>query len=163
LTRTTQSVEYQREDHGGKENHMPRKYEVFDRRTAAPVEPHPVVTLQKRATWGFNRAAFLALGEPRAIQMAYSPEGAVGFMLASPDDPRSYPVRRQSAGSNFQISGKAFCQHFGIPLPGYAKRFSAELEDDILWVDIKRHLENPEDDAAGTHNNRQADEDADGA
>ena len=141
---------------------MPREYEVFDRRNAAPVEPGPVVTLQKRANWGFNRAAFLALGEPRAIQMAYSPEGAVGFMLASPDDPRSYPVRRQSAGSNFQISGKAFCQHFGIPLPGYAKRFSAELEDDILWVDIKRHLENPEDDAESTHNG-QADEDSDGA
>jgi hypothetical protein len=141
---------------------MPREYEVFDRRNAAPVEPRPVVTLQKRANWGFNRAAFLALGEPRAIQMAYSPEGAVGFMLASPDDPRSYPVRRQSAGSNFQISGKAFCQHFGIPLPGYAKRFSAELEDDILWVDIKRHLENPEDDAESTHNG-QADEDSDGA
>lgn len=141
---------------------MPREYEVFDRRNAAPVEPRPVVTLQKRANWGFNRAAFLALGEPRAIQMAYSPEGAVGFMLASPDDPRSYPVRRQSAGSNFQISGKAFCQHFGIPLPGYAKRFSAELEDDILWVDIKRHLENPEDDAESTHHG-QADEDSDGA
>ena len=141
---------------------MPREYEVFDRRNAAPVEPGPVVTLQKRANWGFNRAAFLALGEPRAIQMAYSPEGAVGFMLASPDDPRSYPVRRQSAGSNFQISGKAFCQHFGIPLPGYAKRFSAELEDDILWVDIKRHLENPEDDAESTHHG-QADEDSDGA
>jgi hypothetical protein len=162
LARTTQSVEYQRETHGGKENHMPREYEVFDRRNAAPVEPRPVVTLQKRANWGFNRAAFLALGEPRAIQMAYSPEGAVGFMLASPDDPRSYPVRRQSAGSNFQISGKAFCQHFGIPLPGYAKRFSAELEDDILWVDIKRHLENPEDDAESTHHG-QADEDSDGA
>ena len=141
---------------------MPRKYEVFDRRTAAPVEPHPVVTLQKRATWGFNRAAFLALGEPRAIQMAYSPEGAVGFMLASPDDPRSYPVRRQSAGSNFQISGKAFCQHYGIPAPTYAKRFSAELEDDILWADIRRHLEHPEDDAEGTHNG-QADQDSDDA
>lgn len=118
------------------------EWETFDRRTAPVGNDQPIVSIQKRGTFGFNRAAYDALCCPPALTLMYSPKArAIGFKPAEPSDPRAYPVRRQSAGSNFQTAGKAFLAYHGLPIPDYSHRYIAEVVDGILVVDLNQEGE----------------------
>jgi hypothetical protein len=111
---------------------------IYDRRTA-PVKDQPVVSLQKRGTFGMNRASYEALSRPPAVTLLYNPQTqAIGFKPAEAGDPRAYPVREQSKGSSWQTAGKAFLQHHGIPIPDHSSRYMAQLVDGVLVVDLKQ-------------------------
>ena len=116
---------------------MDDAWEMFDRRTARAIKGQPVVSIQKRGTFGFNRAAWEALGEPAAISLMYNrPANAIGFKPAPEEDPRSYPIRVQARGSSYQVAGKAFLQAYGLHVPDHSRRYQADMQGDILVVDL---------------------------
>jgi hypothetical protein len=111
---------------------------IYDRRTA-PVKDQPVVSLQKRGTFGMNRASYEALSHPLAVTLMYNPRTqTIGFKPAEASDPRAYPVREQSQGSSWQTAGKAFLQHHGIPIPEHSRRYMAQLIDGMLVVNLEQ-------------------------
>ena len=116
---------------------MDDAWETFDRRIARAIEGQPVVSIQKRGTFGFNRAAWEALGKPDAVSLMYNRQAhAIGFRAAPEDDPRSYPVRMQARGSSYQTAGKAFLQAYGLHVPEHSRRYKADMRKGILVVDL---------------------------
>lgn len=111
-------------------------FEVFNRR-AAPVTTQPLVTIQKRGTMSFNRAAFEALGEPEAVELLFDrQERIVGFRPVGGDVPHAYRPRKQGRTYNYLVAGQAFTQHYGIETDT-ARRYPAAMLDGVLIVDLK--------------------------
>lgn len=119
-------------------------FEVFNRR-AAPVTAQPLVTIQKRGTMSFNRAAFEALGGPEAVELLFDrQERVVGFRPVGADVPHAYRPRKQGHTYNYLVAGQAFTQHYGIETDT-ARRYPAAMLDGVLVVDLKQ----PGTDATG--------------
>jgi hypothetical protein len=118
-------------------------FEVFTRR-ATPAAKGPTVTVQRQGNISLNYAAFEAMGEPDMVELLYDREDDVmGLRTAQDNSPHAYRLRKQSSGSGFVISGRAFTQHYDIKTDA-ARRFRAELNDDgILTVDLKAWSEEP--------------------
>ena len=113
------------------------KFEVYDRKLKRS-DPHPLVTLQASGAFSMNERAFELLGHPDQIELLFNAEGEqVGFHAASEDSPYGYPIREQPNSKNFQTAGRGFCRHHGIQT-GQARRFAAELHDDVLVIGLER-------------------------
>jgi hypothetical protein len=113
--------------------------EVFDRR-AKPIVRQPIISIQKRGTFGLNKAAFEALGHPKAVMLVHAinnGQHVIGFRPTNRNSPRAYPVRAQARNSSFQVAGKAFCDHFGIPF-GENKKFPATMVEGDLVVHLNQ-------------------------
>jgi hypothetical protein len=113
-------------------------FELYDRRKAKPIVRQPIVTLQKRGNFGLNKAAYEALGRPRAILLSHATKDGqhiVGFRSTNMNSPRAYPVRAQTQGGSYQVAGKAFCDHFGVPYDE-SRRFSGQMIEDDLVVHL---------------------------
>jgi hypothetical protein len=110
-------------------------FEVFDKRTVlAPAEP--LVTIQKRGFISLNHAAFRALGEPKAVELLYDQaKKVVGLRTAGPGIPTAYPVRPNTKGTSYIVSGMAFTKHYGIDTT-VARRWPAQMKSSVLCVDI---------------------------
>lgn len=112
-------------------------FETF-KRQRAPVSGDPTVTIQKRGTISLNTAAFIALGQPEAVELLYDRDKNLMALNKVPTDtPHAYPLRglgkRQST---HMVSGKAFMKYYGIEI-GIARRYVAQLEPDgLLVVDL---------------------------
>jgi len=112
-------------------------FEVFNRR-ASPRSTEPLVTIQKRGTMSFNRAAFEAIGEPEAVELLFDrDERVVGFRPVGADVPHAYRPRKQGNAYNYIIAGQAFTQYYGIDT-GTARRYPAAMFDGVLAVDLKQ-------------------------
>ena len=111
-------------------------FEEFDRRAAPPA--HPSVTIQKRGTFGLNRAAHESLGSPTHVKLLFDPERRViGIIAASAEDPNAYRLQKQQRARNYLLSGRAFANRYGIPL-GQARRYRGEMHGDVLTVDLQQ-------------------------
>ena len=111
-------------------------WEEFSRKSA-PIGAKPYVTLQRRGAISINRAAYEVLGKPVAVKLLYDrSDHMVGLRPTEPGVEGSYPVRTQ-ASSNWLIAGTAFTAHYGIDT-SVARRYEAEMIDDVLAVDLKR-------------------------
>src|SRR3954466_7596810 len=109
-------------------------FEVFKGQRV--VRNAPAVTLQRTGLVSLNRAAFEALGEPEAVELLFDRDHwVIGMRPTCLDCAYAHPVRKQSTGSGFVISGRGFTQHYGIPIER-ATRYPAELKDGILTVDL---------------------------
>lgn len=105
---------------------------MFDAQ-AAPRVKQPLVSLQRKGVFTLNRAAFVALGEPEAVQLLFDPgERVVGFRAADPGEANSYAVRVTEPSGSYAVSGVAFVKHYEIPLD-VARRWPARLEDGVLF------------------------------
>lgn len=114
-------------------------WKVYDRKSK-PRVVQPLVTLQAAGTFSVNEASYEELGRPSQVELLYDEdEQLVGLRPADEQSPHSYPIKPQPNGRTFQTGGKAFCNYFGIPI-GQARRFSAQMEDGVLTIDLK---ENP--------------------
>jgi hypothetical protein len=113
-------------------------FEVF-RKRMVPLVKTPYVTIQKRGTMSFNKAAHAALGAPKAVELLFDPdERIVGVRGVDPSEPHAYAVRDQAhRETTFVISGTAFTGYYGIPTE-ISRRWSAYMDDGVLCIDLKQ-------------------------
>ncbi len=116
-------------------------FERFDKRSV-PIAENPFVTIQMRGPLSLNYSAYRTLGEPEAVELLYDRESeTVGLRPVSPKESYAFPVRPQGRKdkrpSNYVIAGQAFTKHYGIDT-SVAKRYPAEMQGDVLAVDLKR-------------------------
>lgn len=112
-------------------------FEKF-RRSKATSAPVPMVSVHLRGIFALNDLAYEALDEPDAIELFYDKQeriiGMKGALRSSPD---AYVVRRGTAHS-FQVEGRTFLKFYGIPREATGRRYVAELDGDILTIDLKQ-------------------------
>jgi hypothetical protein len=124
---------------------MPRAEFQKWRRSTAISGGVPLVALHQRGLFSLNDAAFEKLDRPEAVELFYNPdEMIVAFKSAPKESPDSYIVRRHTK-SSFQVEGRAFMRFWGIPKEATGRRYRAELEDDILTVNLKQGDDHNED------------------
>ena len=114
-------------------------FEVFTRRMV-PLVKQPAVTIQKRGNISINRAAFVALGEPQAVELLYDPtERIVGFRGVPVDTEHAYPMRPQGQKEDgpYIVAGMAFTKYYAIDTT-ISRRWPAAMQDDILCIDLKQ-------------------------
>jgi hypothetical protein len=115
-----------------------RDFETFTRRMI-PLVKKPFVTIQRRGTMSFNKAAHVALGSPRAVELLYDKEHEVmGIRPVDPTVDHAYPMRAQANKDEgpYIVSGAAFTKYYGIKTE-VARRFNAEMEDGVLIIDLR--------------------------
>ncbi len=113
-------------------------FETFTKRMV-PLVKQAAVTIQKRGTMSVNRAAYVALGEPEAVELLYdATEQIVGFRSAKKDMEHAYPMRPQGAKTDgpYIVAGTAFTKYYGIDTT-VSRRWHARMEDNILCIDLK--------------------------
>lgn len=114
------------------------KFEVF-RKRMVPLVKNPYVTVMTRGTMSMNKAAFEALGSPKAIELLYDPEERIiGFHGVDPSEEHAYAIRSGGGkyDTNYIVSGTALVKYYGIPTP-VSRRYAAYLEGETLCVDLK--------------------------
>jgi hypothetical protein len=112
-------------------------FETFTRRMI-PLVKKPSVTIQKKGTMSFNKAAQVALGSPEAVELLYDKEAKIiGIRAVDPAVEHAYPMRPQGSKSDgpFIVSGSAFTKYYGIKTDE-ARRFTADVQDGVLCFDI---------------------------
>jgi hypothetical protein len=112
-------------------------FEAFSRRML-PLKADPHVTIQKRGTISLNRSAFVALGEPSAVELLYDRDRSiVGLRPVDAKADDAYQVRRSSpsASGPWVISAMAFTRFYDIDTT-QSLRWSAYLDNDVLCADI---------------------------
>jgi len=115
-----------------------REFETFTRRMI-PLVKKPFVTIQKRGTMSFNKAAHVALGSPEAVELLYDKANdVIGIRAVDPSVDHAYPMRPQGNKDDgpFILSGSAFTKYYGIKTDE-ARRFNAEMEDGVLVIDLR--------------------------
>lgn len=113
------------------------KFEVFTKRAKPMTDAS--VTIQKSGGLGFNHAAFIALGEPKAVELMFDQEQRiVGVRSVSPAEDHAYLVKSpaEKRDKGFILSGRAFTAFYDIRTDE-ARRRRAYMVDDILCVDLK--------------------------
>lgn len=110
-------------------------FEEFDQYHSRSVKTL-FVTIQRRGNFSLNRAAFKALGEPKAVKMLFNrSKRQIGFRPTTPDDFRSVPVRRQGHSNSYMIAGLTFCKEYDIDT-ATARRYKVEVQQGILIIDL---------------------------
>ena len=118
---------------------MPQ-FEKF-RRYKVTEAPNPMVAFHARGLFALNELAYDALKRPEAIELFYDRgEKVIGFKASTRESPDSYAVRHHTKHS-YQVEGRAFTKFYGIPEEAAGRRYSAEMIDDILAVDLTQQLE----------------------
>jgi hypothetical protein len=112
-------------------------FETFKRQRARPNES-PYVTIQRRGTFSFNRAAFSALGEPKAVELLFDrEEQLIGVRRVDPTVEHAYIVRPLNRGATWLISGTAFANYYEIDT-SVSRRWAAKpAADGFLVIDLK--------------------------
>lgn len=112
-------------------------FEDFSRHSR-PKLSKPLVTIQRKGTFTLNQAAFEALGKPEAIVLQMDPkENLMAFRVAEANDINAYRLRPANTGSTYLVSGKAFCDFYGIPMD-QTRGYGAEMMGKVLAVDLKQ-------------------------
>jgi hypothetical protein len=120
----------------GEEDVVP-DFEVFTRRMI-PLVKGPTVTLQKRGTMSFNKAAHVAMGSPEAVELLYDRTSQIiGIRPVAPEVDHAYPMRPQANKEDgpYIVSGSAFTKYYGIDTTE-ARRWSVVIEDGVLLIDL---------------------------
>lgn len=115
-----------------------REFETFTRRMI-PLVKKPFVTIQKRGTMSFNKAAHVALGSPEAVELLYDKANdVIGIRAIDPSVDHAYPMRPQANKEEgpYIVSGSAFTKYYGIKTEE-ARRYSADIEDGVLIIDLR--------------------------
>lgn len=113
------------------------KFEKF-RRSKATSASVPMVSVHLRGIFALNDLAYEALDKPDAIELFYDKdERVIGMKGAPRSSPDAYAVRRGTAHS-FQVEGRTFLKFYGIPQEATGRRYVAEIDDDILTIDLNQ-------------------------
>lgn len=121
--------------------------EEFDRRVVLPrcTRPTwPIISVRMRGTFGLNRAAYEALGKPRAVTLVHGvEERVVGFRPSDDDCPKAYVVRETKPnGGSYEVTGTKFFKFYGIT-NDQCRRYAAQMEDGNLLIYLDRDEKKP--------------------
>lgn len=120
------------------------RFEEFDRQAASPRSTRPTISIRTRGTLGINRAAYEALGRPRAVKLLWgAEERVVGFRPSHENSPKAYLVSetRPNSGS-CEVAGTKFFKFYNIPYDR-CRRYAAEMEDGDLVSYLDRDERKP--------------------
>ncbi len=110
-------------------------FEDFDRHSA-PVSLDPTFTLQKKGIISLNKAAFDAMGQPKAVKLLFDRAARIiGFRPVPVETANAYPVRKQGESPTYLIAGTAFCHYYGIETE-QTRRYPARAYDDVWGIDL---------------------------
>ncbi len=120
------------------------KFEEFDRQAASPHSKWPIVSIRTRGTFGINRAAYEALGRPKAVKLLWDAEDrAVGFRPSHENSPKAYTVSETKPNSgSCEVAGTKFFKHYNIPYDR-CRRYAAEMDDGDLVFYLDRDEKQP--------------------
>ena len=114
-------------------------YEVYQR-VRPPAISTPAVTVGKRGQLSLNRAAFEALGSPKAVELLYSRrERRIGIRAVDPEAAHAYrphTAPKDHGRGPWVISGAAFMTYFNIQQE-QTIRYTASVEGNILSISLK--------------------------
>lgn len=117
---------------------MARKFEIFTGRNKPASSKTMRVSLNKRGAISFNHAAFVALGEPKAVELLYDKEtNAIGMRASKEDVRHAYPVRAQGKSKSYIIGAVAFTQHYDVK-PENTITFDPLIEDGIMVLEFSK-------------------------
>jgi len=110
-------------------------FELFDKQ-AARSDGQATIAVQRKGIISLNRAAWGALGEPRAVQLLFDRElQRIGIRHVDVGSANSYPVRPSSNKASYLVSGAAFCKHYGIDTET-SRRLLAGLQANVLVANL---------------------------
>lgn len=112
-------------------------FEVF-RKGSARGGSELWVTVQKRGTVSLNRASYMALGAPAAVELLYDPQDQViGFRAVDVHAEHARFVRSSTGRQSgpYVITVIAFLRFYGIDID-VTRRWPASMRDDVLSIDL---------------------------
>jgi hypothetical protein len=115
------------------------EFETFTRRLI-PLVKKPSVTIQKRGILSFNKAAYVALGSPKAVELLFDKSRRIiGIRPVDPTVDHAYPMRSQASKDDgpFLVAGGLFTKYYEIPTDE-SRRWSVDIEDGVLLIDLRR-------------------------
>lgn len=114
-------------------------FEWFGQKGQPSKTARPRMGIQKKGTYSLNEAAYEGLGSPSHVKLGFDKaKQVIGIKTADPDEPGSYPVRKQPRSTNYVFSGIAFSNRHGIPI-GESRRYWAEARGPgMLTVDLEQ-------------------------
>lgn len=112
-------------------------WEVWDAKGAPRTySSDPAVGWHKSGRISLNKAAYEALGEPKAMLLLYDRKrGRVGLRSTDEGDPRRLKVNRFGNNSH-GVAGGLFRKVVGIPEEKLGRRYEARMEDGVLAFDL---------------------------
>lgn len=121
------------------------KFEEFTLRNTPASSKVMRVSLHKKGNFALNKAAYDALGEPKAVILLFDKDNkAVGLKAVDPDTVRhAYSVRGQNNSKSYLIGAIAFCQHYDIDAT-QSKVFEPELVDGVLVLELDKAMGIPQ-------------------
>lgn len=115
-------------------------FETFTKRMV-PLGKDPYVTIQKRGLMSFNKAAYVAMGEPSAVELLYNAtERVVAIRQVADNTPHAYKFRQLGSKANsstFIVAATAFANYYGIPVDVSVRRQAQIDSDGVLFIDLK--------------------------
>lgn len=117
-------------------------FEIFDK--SVLMHGHgPTVTILKGRVLSLNRAAYLALEEPRAVELLFDrKKRIIGLRAVPPSVSHACFVRQsgRSANGPYLVSAMAFLTHYEIDT-NESRRWPSWVENDILCVNLEDEAE----------------------
>ena len=111
-------------------------FELFTKRMV-PLTKAPYVTIQKRGIMSLNKSAWVALGEPEAVEFLYdADEKIIGLRGVLPTIEHAYPIRGVKTDGPWVVSGTAFAKYFDIETD-VSRRYAVKFDNDIMCIDLK--------------------------
>jgi len=110
-------------------------FEVFTNETAS-TSAKPTLSIHRNGVILLNKAAYGKLGKPSAVELLFdSTRQLVGLRPADQVLPHTKSVRPNARGSAYLVTAARFLGHYNINFE-VARRWPAQMEDDVLFVDI---------------------------
>jgi hypothetical protein len=110
-------------------------FEAFKRQRLKP-GAEPLVTIQKKGVLSLNRAAYVALDNPEAVELLYDRETRlIGLRKIDSSVDHAYAIRSFGKGGTWLVSGTAFTNFYDIDTSVPTRR-TGRIEDGILIIDL---------------------------
>jgi hypothetical protein len=113
------------------------EFQVFSK-ALVPLKRDPTVTLQKNGAISLNRASFVILGSPAAVELLYDKETrTIGMRGVDAEVEHGYAVRAVAGPGSapFVISGLSFLRFYKVE-QAVSRRWIAYSDGDVLCIDV---------------------------
>ena len=110
-------------------------FETFKRQRLKP-GAEPLVTIQKKGVLSLNRAAYVALEEPQAVELLYDRDARlIGLRKADSSVEHAYAIRTFGKGGTWLVSGTAFTNYYDIDTSVPTRR-AGRMDGGVLIIDL---------------------------